>query len=479
VSVRRAYPVEQVRRAEQRLMATLPDGTLMQRAAAGLAAACALFLGGTYGRRVLVLAGSGDNGGDALFAGARLARRGAAVDVLLLSPDKVHAAALASLRAAGGRTVTEPSPGTDLVLDGIVGIGGSGGLRRDAARVWEQVRGLGCPVVAADVPSGIGVDDGTVPDHAVDADLTVTFGAYKVGLLVGPGARRAGPVELVDIGLDEHLGEPSVVALTARSAAELLATAVPAPADHKYTRGVVGVAAGSAEFTGAGVLAVAGASGGLAGMVRYSGPEEVAGLVRERHPEVVIGDGRVQAWVVGSGGGSDAAAVLARATKDDVAMVVDADALDHLVRPLEVPTLLTPHAGELARLLDRDRAEVERDPLGSVREAADRLGAVVLLKGDRTLVAAPGGSGEPVYVNTIGPDWLATAGSGDVLAGLCGSLLATGMDPLRAGALGAWLHGAAGTYASGGGPVTAPDIAAALPAVIGTVLGDAVGDAAG
>jgi len=103
----------------------------------------------------------------------------------------------------------------------------------------------------------------------------------------------------------------------------------------------------------------------------------------------------------------------------------------------------------------------------------------VLLKGDRTLVAAPGGSGEPVYVNTIGPDWLATAGSGDVLAGLCGSLLATGMDPLRAGALGAWLHGAAGTYASGGGPVTAPDIAAALPAVIGTVLGDAVGDAAG
>ena len=477
--MRRAYPVEQVRRAEQRLMATLPDGALMQRAAAGLAAACALFLGGAYGRRVLVLAGSGDNGGDALFAGARLARRGAAVDALLLSPDKVHTAALAALRAAGGRAVVEPSPGTDLVLDGIVGIGGSGGLRTDAAKVWERVHALGCPVVAVDVPSGIGVDDGTVPDHAVAADLTVTFGAYKVGLLVGPGARHAGPVELVDIGLDQHLDEPSVVALTARAAAELLATAVPGPADHKYTRGVVGVAAGSAEFTGAGVLAVAGAAGGLAGMVRYSGPAEVAGLVRERHPAVVIGDGRVQAWVVGSGGGDEAAAVLARAMNDDVPMVVDADALEHLDRPVDAPALLTPHAGELARLLDRDRADVERDPLGSVREAADRLGVVVLLKGDRTLVAAPGGSGEPAYVNTIGPDWLATAGSGDVLAGLCGSLLATGLDPLRAGALGAWLHGAAGTYASGGGPVTAPDVAAALPAVIGAVLGADRGDADG
>ena len=473
--MRRAYPVELVRRAELRLMATLPDGALMQRAAAGLAAACALFLGGAYGRRILVLAGSGDNGGDALFAGARLARRGAAVDALLLSPDKVHAEALAALRAAGGRTVTEPSPGTDLVLDGIVGIGGSGGLRAHAAQVWEGVHGLGCPVVAVDVPSGIGVDDGTVSDHAVDADLTVTFGAYKIGLLVGSGARQAGPVELVDIGLDEHLGEPAVVALTAGSVRELLVAAAPGAADHKYTRGVVGVAAGSAEFTGAGVLAVAGAASGLAGMVRYSGPDPVSRLVRERHPEVVVGDGRVQAWVVGSGGGGDADAVLARALKDDVPMVVDADALEHLDRPVGAPALLTPHAGELARLLDRDRAEVERDPLGSVRDAADTYGAVVMLKGDRTLVAAPGGSGEPVYVNTIGPDWLATAGSGDVLAGLCGSVLATGLDPLRAGALSAWLHGAAGTYASGGRPVTASDVAAALPTVIGHVLQEADG----
>ena len=466
--MRRAYPVEQVRRAEQRLMATLPDGVLMQRAAAGLAAACALLLGGTYGRRILVLVGSGENGGDALFAGARLARRGAAVEALLLSPDKTHVAGLAALRAAGGRVVSDPGATTDLVLDGIVGIGGSGGLRPDAAGVWEQVRRLRCPVVAVDVPSGIGVDDGTVPDQAVAADLTVTFGAYKVGLLAGPGARRAGPVELVDIGLGEHLGEPAVVALTTRAAAELLAATVPGPADHKYIRGVVGVAAGSAEFTGAGVLAVVGASCGLAGMVRYSGPEEVARLVRERHPEVVIGDGRVQTWVVGSGGAGDAAAVLARDLKDDVPLVVDADALEHLKPPVGSPALLTPHAGELSRLLDRDRTDVERDPLSSVREAADRYGAVVLLKGDRTLVAGP--SGEPVYVNTIGPDWLATAGSGDVLTGLCESLLATGLDPLRAGALGAWLHGAAGTYASCGGPVTASDVAAALPAVIAAVL---------
>ncbi len=469
MTVRQAYPVAAVREAEAALMARLPEGALMQRAAAGLAAACTELLGaarcGVYGARVLVVAGSGDNGGDALYAGARLARRGARVETLLLTPDKAHQGGLADLREAGGRVVDRVGP-ADLVLDGIVGIGGSGGLRRDAAAVWEQVRRLDAVVVAVDVPSGIGVDDGTLDGDHVDADVTVTFGAYKVGLLAGPGARAAGVVHLVDIGLDEHLAGPAVTALTADDVADALAEVAPGPADHKYTRGVVGVAAGSAEFTGAGLLAVAGASCGLAGMVRYDGPPEVADLVRARHAEVVVGPGRVQAWVVGSGGGGDAAGVLERARGDEVPLVVDADALQHVSGPLGVPALLTPHAGELAGLLGVERAEVEADPLGVARRAARRLEAVVLLKGDRTVVT----DGDTAYANTTGTPWLGTAGAGDVLAGLCGAVLAGRPDPLRAGALAAWLHGAAATYAGGGGPVMAHEVAAALPRVLRDLL---------
>jgi len=467
---RRAYAVADVRAAEQELMAALPPGVLMQRAAAGLAAACADLLGGSrggvYGARVLVLAGSGDNGGDALYAGARLARRGARVEALLLSPDKVHAEGLAALRAAGGREVAAVSA-ADLVLDGIVGIGGSGGLRPDAADVWHRVQRLDATVVAVDVPSGVGVDDGTVDGEHVDADVTVTFGAYKVGLLAEPAARAAGAVHLVDIGLTDHLPEPSLLALTADDVAESLADVAPGPGDHKYTRGVVGVAAGSAEFTGAGLLATAGASCGLAGMVRYDGPGEVADLVRVRHPEVVVGAGRVQAWVVGSGGGGDARAVLERARGDGVPLVVDADALQHVPAALDVPALLTPHAGELAGVLGVERAEIEAAPLRFARDAAERLGAVVLLKGNRTVIT----DGDRTYVNTTGTPWLGTAGAGDVLAGLCGALLATLHDPLLAGAVGAWLHGAAATLAGAGGPVVAGEVATALPQVLRELSG--------
>jgi len=477
--VRDVFTAAQVRAAEDQLLADVPPGALMHRAAAGLAAACVDLLGSVYGRQVLVLAGSGNNGGDALFAGARLARRGARVSALLLSPEQVHTDGLAALRAAGGQVVaslaaTPGGAGCDLALDGIVGIGASGGLRPAAAAVWQQVQAMGCPVVAVDIPSGVGVDDGTAEGGHVVADLTVTFGAYKLGLLVGAGARAAGAVQLVDIGLDAYLPAPTARALTRAGVAHWLRAAGPTAASHKYSRGVVGVAAGSAHYTGAGLLAVAGASCGLAGMVRYAGPVEVADLVRAHHPEVVLGEGRVQAWVVGSGGGGDAEAVLARARADEVPLVVDADALQHVAGPLGVPALFTPHAGELARMLDEDRAAVEADPLRFARQAATRFESSVLLKGDHTVVApAPGPTTEssPVLVNTTGTPWLATAGAGDVLAGLCGALLATRPDnPDQVGAVAAWLHGAAASYASQGGPITAGDVARALPAVIRDVL---------
>lgn len=459
--MRSAHTVEQVRAAESALMARLPEGALMQRAAAGLAAACADLLGRVYGARVAVLAGSGDNGGDALFAGARLARRGALVDAVLVSPHKTHRPGLAALRAAGGRVVEEVGP-VDLLLDGIVGIGGRPGLRPDAAdRVAAVDAGA---TVAVDVPSGVDVDSGETPAEHVRADVTVTFGTHKVGLLVEPAAAAAGAVQLVDIGLE--LPDPALEALQPADAAALLPR--PARDAHKYARGVVGVAAGSPQFTGAGVLAVSGAVAGPSGMVRYDGPDGVAALVRTAHPEVVVGPGRVQAWVVGSGGGGDVARALGRVREADVPLVVDADALPHLPQPVGVPALLTPHAGELARLLDVPRRQVDASPLRHAREAARRYDATVLLKGARTVVADPGGR---VRVNTTGTPWLATAGTGDVLAGLCGALLAAGLDPLDAGSLGAWLHGSAATLASGGGPVTAPMVAARLPEVMARTLG--------
>jgi ADP-dependent NAD(P)H-hydrate dehydratase / NAD(P)H-hydrate epimerase len=176
----------------------------------------------------------------------------------------------------------------------------------------------------------------------------------------------------------------------------------------------------------------------------------------------------VQAWVVGSGGSDQAQAALAACLEDEAPLVVDADALAHVDGPLGVPALLTPHAGELARMLGVDREEVETQQLRFAREAAARFEAVLLLKGRHTLVAAPDGR---VRVSTSGVPWLATAGAGDVLAGLCGALVAAGLDAFDAGSVGAWLHGAAAVEAGRGGPVTAPDVARGVPAVVRRLVG--------
>src|SRR6478735_6891082 len=198
--MRRAHTVEQVRAAEAELMAQLPEGVLMQRAATGLATAIGELLGSVYAARVLLLVGAGDNGGDALWAGARLARRGAAVEAVLLS-SKVHLDGLAALRDAGGRTVSvEDARKPDVVVDGIVGIGGRPGLRPEAEAALSHLAGV--PVVAVDVPSGVDVDTGRLEGGHVRADVTVTFGTHKVGHLVDPAAQACGVVHLVDIGLD-------------------------------------------------------------------------------------------------------------------------------------------------------------------------------------------------------------------------------------------------------------------------------------
>ncbi|CAI9398910.1 NAD(P)H-hydrate dehydratase [Nocardioides sp. T2.26MG-1] len=453
--MRSAHTVDQVRAAESELMARLPDGALMQRAAAGLAYAVLDLLGSAYGRRVLLLVGSGDNGGDALYAGALLARRGVQVEAWLLS-ERAHPGGVAALRAAGGRTIAGDPRRPDLVVDGIVGIGGQGGLRDDAVAALATVEGV--PVVAVDTPSGVGVDTGELDGPHVTAALTVTFGTHKVAHLVDPAAAASGVVHLVDIGLElppapvESLQPEDVAALLPRPHGEV----------QKYQRGVVGVRAGSARYPGAALLSVAGASSGLCGMVRYVGDESVADRVRQAHPEVV-GAGQVQAWVVGSGGGDHAGEELHAALADGVPVVVDADALAHVDGSLPVPAVLTPHAGELARMLGVERAAIEARPLEHARHAAATYRCVVLLKGRHTLVVTPEGL---VRVTTTGTPWLATAGAGDVLGGLVGALLAGGLTPYDAASVGSWLHGAAATLASDGGPLVAGDVARSIPAAV-------------
>jgi hydroxyethylthiazole kinase-like uncharacterized protein yjeF len=452
--MRHAHTVEQVRAAEEALMAELPEGALMQRAASGLAYAVLDLLGTAYGKRVLLLVGAGNNGGDALYAGAMLARRGVRVEAWLLS-DHAHEQGLAALEGAGGHVVDGPTR-ADVVVDGIVGIGGRPGLRPEAHRAAMAVAGI--PMVAVDTPSGVDVDTGELDGPHVTADVTVTFGTLKVAHLVDPAAAAAGAVHLVDLGLD--LPPAPVEALQPDDVARLLPR--PAGAAHKYSRGVVGVRAGSSAYPGAALLSVAGADTGLCGMVRYVGDDDVADRVRTAHPEVV-GAGRVQAWVVGSGSGSGAAGTLAEALADGVPLVVDADALAHLTGPAEVPTVLTPHAGELARMLGVDREEVEARQLHHARRAAETYAATVLLKGRHTLVVDPGGR---VRVTTTGNPWLATAGAGDVLGGLIGALLAAGLTPFDAASVGSWVHGAAATLAGRGGPLVAGRLADAIPDVV-------------
>ena len=457
-------------------MARLPQGALMQRAAFGLATVAAGMLrgeaGSVYGSRVALLVGVGDNGGDALYAGAFLARRGATVHAVLADPVRAHAGGLSALREAGGRAVFAADADAesvllraDLVLDGLLGIGGSGGLRGEfaglAALAHSAAQAGGAPILAVDLPSGVDADTGEVAGVAVQADVTVTFGTHKPGLFVDPGAGHAGIVEFVDIGLEfpasaapviENLQEEDVRAL------------LPAPgrSSHKYSRGVVGLAVGSERYPGAALLAVGAALRSGVGAVRYSGPVDVV----RAHPEVVTGEGRVQAWVVGSGLGQDdeARRRLLEVLETDLPVVVDADGLRLLPqKALErsAPTVLTPHSGEAAQLLGVPVAEIEGRRLASVRRLAESYGATVLLKGAMTMICDPANT--TVRVNTHASPVLATAGSGDVLAGLVGGLLAGGLSAYDAASVGAYLHGAAGLLAARSGPVAAGDLVATLP----------------
>jgi len=459
--MRHYYTADAIREAEAPLLATLPDGALMRRAAHGLATAIARELtmrtGGVAGRTVCAVVGSGDNGGDALWAATFLRRRGASSAAILLKPERTHVKALTAFTAAGGRLVETIPAATDLVIDGVVGISGSGSLRPDAADVFESVT---APVVAVDIPSGIDVHTGTSDGPHVRAALTVTFGGLKPVHALGD----CGRVELIDIGLD--LPQSDVIEFEAADVAARWP--VPGPKDDKYTQGVTGVLAGSATYPGAAVLCTGAAVAATSGMVRYAG--SAAQQVISAWPEVIAtptisAAGRVQAWVVGPGLGTDetGAAALWFALETDLPVIVDADGLTilaahpDLVANRAAPTVLTPHAGEFERLAGSPPGD---DRVGATRKLADRLGVTVLLKGNVTVIAEPGG---PVYLNSAGQSWAATAGSGDVLSGIVGALLAAGLPPAEAAAVAAFVHArAANLSAADPGPRPAPTSASRI-----------------
>ncbi|OBI97421.1 bifunctional ADP-dependent (S)-NAD(P)H-hydrate dehydratase/NAD(P)H-hydrate epimerase [Mycobacterium alsense] len=457
--MRHYYSVDAIRDAEAPLLASLPDGALMRRAAFGLATRIAAELtartGGVAGRRVCAVVGSGDNGGDALWAATFLRRRGAAADAVLLNPERTHRKGLAAFRKAGGRILEDGesvSSTTDLVIDGVVGISGSGPLRPAAAAVFKAAEGI--PVVAVDIPSGFDVTTGAITGPAVKAALTVTFG----GLKPVHALADCGRVELVDIGLD--LAHTDLLGFEAADVAARWP--VPGPHDDKYTQGVTGVMAGSATYPGAAVLCTGAAVAATSGMVRYAGSAHEQVLAQ--WPEVIASPtpaaaGRVQAWVVGPGLGTDetGAAALWFALETDLPVIVDADALTILAAHPELlesraaPTVLTPHAGEFARLAGKPPGD---DRVKACRTLADTFGATVLLKGNVTVIADPGG---PVYLNPAGQSWAATAGSGDVLSGMIGALLASGLPAGEAAAAAAFVHArAAALSAADPGPGEAP-----------------------
>ena len=459
----------------------------------------------------------------------------------MLTGTRTHPAALAAFLAAGGRALELSASGAaeqavaeaaaaDVIVDGILGTGASGGLREPAALLVRQLDGLvrdagrdsvrdagrdsdrapdqasvRCrllrrpAVVACDLPSGVDADTGQVSGPVLTADLTVTFGAAKAGLLAPPGEGHTGTLKVIDIGLAEHLPAPALRRLETADLAALL----PAPGrnDQKYSRGVLGIVAGSSQYPGAAQLCCAGALACGAGMVRYLGPAPVATLIHAQSPEVVcsegtVGESRVQAWLVGPGlGGEDQLQRAREAFASGLPVVADAGALAVLPDSVPASVILTPHAGELATLLNArgvpvQRGQVEADGWSYARQAADLTGATVLLKGATTVVASPTGA---TFSQSEGTPWLATAGSGDTLAGILGALAAALADDVeRFAALGiaaddrwaalaavaASLHGRAARQASSGGPLRALDISAAVAAVWRNLLAEQpLGDA--
>lgn len=428
---------------------TAPD--LMERAGSAVAyEAMSMF---PYARRFAVVCGGGANGGDGRIA-ARV------------------------LRNAGREAVeTDAVEGCDVVIDALFGTGFQGRPRPAAAAMIERINASGIPVVSVDLPSGVDASTGEVEGPAVDATVTVTFHASKVGLHVAPGRFHAGDVIVAEIGLEPISGASILRALPSL----LQRVPIRSPRDSKFSTGAVLVVGGAPGTSGAPVLAAMAALRADAGYVTIAVPRECLPVVESLALEpvkrgfawgsaeqtIMLEAERADAVAIGPGIGrsAEARALVARLLERlEVPVVVDADALFGLEAVARsYPTVLTPHAGELARLLDCDSERIDAHRLDAAREAAERYGAVVLLKGAGTIVHAPGGS---AIVCDTGPPSLATAGTGDVLTGVVASFLAKGLDAATAAAAAATAHGLAAASVRDQPGLVASDVVAGLPAVL-------------
>jgi NAD(P)H-hydrate epimerase len=475
--------------------------TLMERAGYQVATETARLMGGTYGRRVVVVCGKGNNGGDGLVAARVLRRWGAGVTVLLLaSPNSYRDAALTKLRrlrwtearilpAEPARLERELSR-CDGAVDAIFGTGLRGPVEGAPAAAIEALFSSGRPVVSIDIPSGVDGATGAAPGPAVRATVTVTFDVLKPGLVFHPGTGLAGRVVVAGIGLPRDAVGRVANLVEASDAAELVR---PRAADaHKRSAGVVLVLAGSGPMPGAAVLASRAAYRAGAGLVVLAAVDRVIDVAQRSLTEAIhlplpaAVDGSIaeSAWPLleerlgtvhsvaagpGLGRGEETASLVQRLVREaEVPMILDADALNAFPDPRDLrrrmaPAVLTPHAGEFGRLTGMGSDEVDRDRLGHTRSAASAFDAVVLLKGPRTVVATPDGR---AFVNPTGGPNLATAGTGDVLTGTIAAWVARGLDPPDAAVFGAYVHGLAGDMAAVelGEGTTAHDVADRLPA---------------
>ncbi len=414
---------------------------LMQRA--GTAVAEELMRRFPDARRIALHAGGGANGGDGRIA--------------------------AEVLQAQGREVVDERP--DIVIDALLGTGLKGAPREETSALIERINAAGAPVVAVDIPSGVNASTGEVAGTAVRADVTVTMHGPKVGLAVAPGRFQAGDVAVADIGLEpgetEHrLVTPEILAEVPRRSAR----------DNKYTAGHVLVVGGSRGMTGAPALTARAALRADVGYVTIAAPAEslpvletlVLEAVKRPLEDVFEAAGKAKALAVGPGlGRQDETKELVRRLLSEVELpaVVDADALFDL-EPAEwpAPRVLTPHEGELARLLGRESREVAAHRLAAVKEAAEKFRAVVVLKGEDSLVAAPGCG---VLVCALGLPSLSTAGTGDVLTGITAAFLAKGMEPQRAAAAACAAQQLASHKASQRFGLVASDVIEALPRALG------------
>ena len=435
------YTSAEMRAAEERYP-RYPDSIpeLMNRAGGAVAAAVSKHFPGA---RVVAVCGKGSNGGDGRIAAGLLG--GAVVEA--------------------GEDV--PSD-TDVIVDALFGTGFQGEPRPEAARQIEQMNAAGAHIVAVDVPSGVDASTGEVAGSAVQADVTITFHGRKVGLVVAPGRFHAGAIDVVDIGLaaaetDHRLVTQEILGLVPRKTER----------DNKYSSGSVLVVGGARGMSGAAALAARAAFRADAGYVTIAAPQEslpvletlVVEAVKRPLDDVFDAVGRAGALALGPGlGRSPESKVLVRRLLEetDVAAVVDADAL-HELEPFErkAPTVLTPHSGELGRLIDEESSWVDAHRLEALRRAAERFGCTVLLKGADTLVGAPG-KGALVHGTHTTPA-LATAGTGDVLTGITAAFLAKQMEPQTAAAAASVAHGLAALYSGYSRGMTAGDVVDAIP----------------